>query len=94
MTTLIAHPRTGSPLKSRSPRSWQEGASIGAARIDGNENLVTGLWGRDRDAAEILVARYADRLYRLAIRITGSEQDAEEVIQDALWTATRKIDTF
>jgi len=24
----------------------------------------------------------------------GSEQDAEEVVQDALWTATRKIDTF
>jgi len=53
-----------------------------------------GLRGRERDAAEILVARYADRLYRLAIRITGSEQDAEEVVQDALWTATRKIDTF
>src|SRR5712664_4299369 len=31
---------------------------------------------------------------RLAVRITGSEQDAEEVVQDALWTATRKIDTF
>ena len=33
-------------------------------------------------------------MYRLAIRITGNEQDAEEVVQDALWTAARKIDTF
>ena len=55
---------------------------------------MTGLRDREREAAEVLVARYADRLYRLAIRITGSEQDAEEVVQDALWTATRKIDTF
>lgn len=94
MTTLIAHPRTGSPLKSRSPRNWQEDAIIGAARIDRDEDLVTGLRARERDAAEILVARYGDRLYRLAVRITGSEQDAEEAVQDALWTATRKIDTF
>jgi RNA polymerase sigma-70 factor, ECF subfamily len=33
-------------------------------------------------------------VYRLAIRITGNEEDAEEVVQDALWTAARKIDTF
>ena len=40
------------------------------------------------------LATYGDRVYRLAIRITGNEQDAEEVVQDALWTAARKIDTF
>ena len=28
------------------------------------------------------------------IRITGNSSDAEEVVQDALWAATRKIDTF
>src|SRR3984893_1177430 len=94
MTTLIAHPRKGSASTSRSPRSLQDGAIIGAARIDRDEDLVTGLRGREQEAAEILVARYGDRLYRLAIRITGSEQDAEEVVQDALWTATRKIDMF
>jgi len=94
MTTLIGHPRKGSALKSRSARGWQDGAIIGAARIDRDADLVTSLRSRERDAAEILVARYGDRLYRLAIRITGSEQDAEEVVQDALWTATRKIDTF
>ena len=94
MTTLIAHPRKGSLLRSRSPRRAGTSAISGAPGIDRDGDLVTGLRGRDRDAAEILVARYADRLYRLAIRITGSEQDAEEVVQDALWTATRKIDMF
>jgi len=82
MATLTAHPRKASPL------------IIGSLRIDRDGDLVAGLRGRDREAAEILVARYGDRLYRLAIRITGSEPDAEEVVQDALWTATRKIDTF
>ena len=43
---------------------------------------------------EELIATYGDRVYRLAIRITSNEQDAEEVVQDALWTAARKIDTF
>jgi len=28
------------------------------------------------------------------MRITGNSSDAEEVVQDALWAATRKIDTF
>jgi RNA polymerase sigma-70 factor (ECF subfamily) len=30
----------------------------------------------------------------LATSITGNEQDAEEVVQDAFWTVVRKIDTF
>jgi RNA polymerase sigma-70 factor, ECF subfamily len=40
------------------------------------------------------VAAYGDRVYRLAIRITGNSSDAEEVVQDALWAALRKIHTF
>ena len=33
-------------------------------------------------------------MYRLALRIAGSNEDAEEAAQDALWTAARKISTF
>jgi RNA polymerase sigma-70 factor, ECF subfamily len=68
---------------------------------------VGGEQGRDRDggllerlrlgqpgAAEQLIATYGDRAYRLAIRVTGNEQDAEEVVQDALWAVVRKIATF
>jgi RNA polymerase sigma-70 factor, ECF subfamily len=46
------------------------------------------------DAAERLLAVYGDRVYRLAVSITGSAPDAEEVVQDALWTVIRKIDMF
>ena len=48
----------------------------------------------DADAAEHLVERFGDRVYRLAMRITGQAEDAEEAAQDALWTAARKIGTF
>jgi RNA polymerase sigma-70 factor (ECF subfamily) len=62
--------------------------------MDRDAALVDNLRRREAGAAEALVATYGDRVYRLAIRITGNEQDAEEVMQDAFWTATRKIDTF
>jgi len=48
----------------------------------------------DPDAADQLVARYGDRVYRLAVRITGMSQDAEEAAQDALLTAARGIHMF
>ena len=56
--------------------------------------LLAKLRRGDTGAAEALVAAYGDRVYRLALRITGNRSDAEEVVQDALWAATRKIDTF
>jgi RNA polymerase sigma-70 factor (ECF subfamily) len=56
--------------------------------------LVERLRRRDGGAAEALVASYGDRVYRLAIRITGNSSDAEEVVQDALWAAISKIDGF
>jgi RNA polymerase sigma-70 factor (ECF subfamily) len=56
--------------------------------------LVEALRREEPEAAEQLVERYADRVYRLAVRITGSNEDAEEAAQDALWTAARKIQTF
>jgi RNA polymerase sigma-70 factor (ECF subfamily) len=61
---------------------------------DPDAELVERLRHHDDGGAEALVARYGNRVYRLAIRITGNEADAEEVVQDALWAAARKIDTF
>jgi len=82
-----------SPTLERSTQV-DERAPVAAGRIDKDAGLVEGLRRQDPGAAETLVATYGDRVYRLAIRITGNEQDAEEVVQDALWTAARKIDTF
>lgn len=66
----------------------------GPRRPDPDAALLEKLRRGDPDAPDLLVATFGDRVYRLAIRITGNEQDAEEVVQDALWTAARKIDTF
>jgi RNA polymerase sigma-70 factor (ECF subfamily) len=63
-------------------------------RVDPDAALVDGLRRGDPQAMEHLVETFADRVYRLTFRITGSREDAEEATQDALWTAGRKIDTF
>ena len=61
---------------------------------DRDADLVAGLRRQEPAATEALVATYGHRIYRLAIRITGNSSDAEEVKQDALCAAIRKIDTF
>jgi RNA polymerase sigma-70 factor (ECF subfamily) len=68
--------------------------STGPRRPDPDLALVERLRREDPEAAEALVDTYGSRVYRLALRITGNDQDAEEVAQDALWTAARKIHTF
>jgi RNA polymerase sigma-70 factor (ECF subfamily) len=65
-----------------------------SSRTDVDAGLVEALRREDPDAAESLVDTYGDRVYRLALRITGSKEDAEEAVQDALWTVARKVHTF
>ena len=67
---------------------------VPGARVDVDADLVAALRAEEPDAAERLVERFGDRVYRLAMRITGSKEDAEEAAQDALWTAARKIGMF
>jgi RNA polymerase sigma-70 factor, ECF subfamily len=63
-------------------------------RVDADAELVEALRREETDAADRLVERYGDRVYRLAMRITGLKEDAEEAAQDALWTAARKVHMF
>ena len=65
-----------------------------ATRVDRDAALLEALRRGDAKAMDQLVETYADRVYRLTFRITGSKEDAEEATQDALWTAGRKIGTF
>jgi len=62
--------------------------------IDPDAALVEQMRRGEAGAVESLVVAYGDRVYRLAIRITGNASDAEEVVQDTLLAASRKIDTF
>jgi RNA polymerase sigma-70 factor, ECF subfamily len=64
------------------------------SRSDVDADLVEALRREGLQASEQLVERFGDRVYRLAVRITGSSEDAEEVAQDALRAAARKIGTF
>jgi RNA polymerase sigma-70 factor (ECF subfamily) len=48
----------------------------------------------DTASFESLVAEFADRLYSIALRITGSPEEAEDATQDALLSAYRNRDQF
>jgi RNA polymerase sigma-70 factor, ECF subfamily len=48
----------------------------------------------DADAFRDLVDRHSRRIYRLALRMTGSVQDAEDVVQEAFLRAYRQLDRF
>jgi len=63
-------------------------------RVDADAELVEALRREEPDAPDRLVERYGDRVYRLAMRITGLKEDAEEAAQDALCTAARKVHMF
>jgi RNA polymerase sigma-70 factor, ECF subfamily len=63
-------------------------------KTDRDAALLEALRAEDPAAPEMLVDTYGDRVYRLTFRITGSNEDAEEATQDALWTAARKIGMF
>jgi RNA polymerase sigma-70 factor, ECF subfamily len=63
-------------------------------RVDRDRELIEALRRQDPRAAERLLQAYGDRAYRLAVRITRAREDAEEVVQDALLTVVRKVDSF
>ena len=48
----------------------------------------------ERDAFRLLVERHSQQLFRLAYRMTGNEQDAEEVVQEAFLRAYRNLGQF
>jgi RNA polymerase sigma-70 factor (ECF subfamily) len=58
---------------------------------DPDAALVQALRTAHPGAAEALVNAYGDRLYRLAVRITGSTEDAADAVRTALATVMDKI---
>lgn len=48
----------------------------------------------DRGEYEQLVEQYADRLYNVALRITGQFEDAQDALQDAFLSAYRSWSNF
>jgi RNA polymerase sigma-70 factor, ECF subfamily len=58
---------------------------------DLDADLVEAQRRSDADGPEQLVQRLGDRIYRLALRITGVEEDAAQAVEDTILTATRTI---
>jgi len=65
-----------------------------AAAVDADTELVEALRRDDPDAADRLIERYGAVVYRLALRILGVPEDAEEVTESILLTVARDADRF
>lgn len=61
---------------------------------DRDEDLVRRFLSGDRAAFAVLVERHERRVYNLALRMTGREEDARDATQDAFLTALRKLSSF
>ena len=48
----------------------------------------------DSDAFRLLVEQHSRALFRLAFRMTGNEQDAEDVVQETFLRAYRQLDKY
>jgi RNA polymerase sigma-70 factor (ECF subfamily) len=59
-----------------------------------DEELATRAAGGDGAAFETLVSRHEGRVHRLAYRLTGSDVDAQDVLQEAFLAAYRGLALF
>jgi RNA polymerase sigma-70 factor (ECF subfamily) len=67
---------------------------MSAPEEPGDEQLLERARGGEVAAFEQLVARHRDRVYGLALRMTRSEADAAEIVQDAFLSAYQALPSF
>ena len=56
--------------------------------------LIRAVLAGDKDAYGVVVARHSETMFRVAFRITESESDAEEVVQETFIRAYRNLAEF
>ena len=66
----------------------------GPIQPDRDADLVAALRRHEPGAADTLLARYGPMLHRVAVQITGSVPDAEDILQDSVWAAVSRIESF
>ena len=64
------------------------------ARVSTDRALAQLASEGDSTAFRELVARYENRVYRLALKMLRNEQDAEDVLQETFISAYRHLDSF
>jgi len=93
-----SHPGTGSDgvsrgNKSQDPPSRGHMAGQGLSRID-DTTLVREAQRGNHAAFEELVRHYDQAVLRLALHLTGSEHEAQDIYQDAFLKAYRSVGNF
>lgn len=69
--------------------------SVRAAElVDGDAELLQAIAGGDRSAFDQLSRRHLDRAYGVALRMTGSRADAEDVVQDVFLRLWQRPDAW
>ena len=61
---------------------------------ESDAGLITRAREGDPEAFRALVERHSVRLFQLAYRMSGNEQDAEDVVQETFLRAYRQLDRF
>jgi len=72
----------GRPMRSNGRMEMSDQGAVAAVRAG------------DRDAFRLLVEKHSRTIFKLGFRMTGNEQDAEEVVQETFLRAYRKLDRF
>ena len=58
------------------------------------KELIRAAKSGEKQALSILVTRYSERIYNLAMRILRNREDAEDILQETFLTVLEKLDTF
>src|SRR5689334_3845801 len=56
--------------------------------------VVAQVLAGDRDAFRILVERHSRSIFRVVYRMTGNQQDTEEIVQETLLRAYKSLERF
>jgi RNA polymerase sigma-70 factor, ECF subfamily len=61
---------------------------------DVDQQAIRRVLGGDRDAYRVLMERHFATIFRVTLRVTGNDQDAEEAAQEAFLRAYNKLPEF
>ncbi len=76
------------------PPNGARGGPVLSKGVEAERALVERAAGGDGAAFETLVLRYQDRVYGLALRLTGAPEEAEDVTQEAFLRAYKGLAAF
>lgn len=75
-------------------RDEEQPANDGARREDADRALITAFKGGDESAFVALVAKYRDRIYRLAFATVQDANEADDIAQEVFLKVYFKIQSF